>query len=642
MALASVIKGREKLSIYTRSLIIGLSIVMPFAYVQFSYFEYEIRPSLFILPGMVVVLVAFLLAKVVILRTSVERERTLFKAIADFSLEFKYVRTIEGNYQYVSPAVLAITGYPQEAFYSHQNFMDKIIHPEDAEQWAGRGNKVNASGETTNLTFRILTKAGDVRWIDHRCGEVRDKRGLVVGLRSTNVDITDRRKADAELQRMGFYDSLTDLPNRRFIAEYVSNLISHERLDEPDNRFAILFLDLNRFKYVNDAYGHTVGDELLRKVAERFKNSCLDSSQGVISRFGGDEFVIVKKENVSEAEIANCVSTLKEILEKPFVVHGHSVSISTSVGVSRYPFDGLHSETLIKNAEAAMFQAKNQGLPIKFFTQDMAEYATDMVGMQARLKTAIEEGMIQPYYQPLIEMQTGRMVGLEVLARWISLDDKPTPSPAVFIPLAEDTGLIWALSESMMLQASQQIIQWKSLGADLKYSINVSARQFADDNFCGQVINQFSMMGIKPETIQIELTESILLDNIERSIEKIEHMKAQGFSIALDDFGTGFASLHYLTVFPLDTIKVDRAFVENIIEDKRQYAIARSIINLAHDLDLEVVAEGIETMEQYEILRELGCDIAQGYLFSRPVSASEINLDKDARYPLTAKTASLG
>lgn len=635
MALANVIKGKERAYIYIRSLIIGLSLVLPLAYVQLSHFDFELKPVHFFIPVVVALLVAILIAKVAVLRAKMEKERGLFKAIADFSLEFKYVRSIGGDYQYVSPAVLAITGYSQEAFYSQPNFMDKIVHPDDAERWNEQVNKVNCSGEPVNLEFRILTKSGDVRWVQHLCGEVTDSNGDVIAVRSTNVDITDRRKADEELKRMGFFDPLTDLPNRRFIAEYMSNLISHERLDEPDNHFAVLFLDLNRFKYVNDAYGHTAGDELLRKVAQRFKSSCLDSSKGVISRFGGDEFVIVKKESVSDEEIIHCVSTLKEILEKPFMVHGHSVNVSASVGVARYPFDGLHSETLIKNADAAMFQAKNQGLLIKFFTQDMADYASNMVGLQARLKAAIEEGMIQPYYQPLIDMRTRKMIGLEVLARWISLDDQTTPAPSVFIPLAEETGLIWPLSESMMQQASQQITRWKPLNLGLKYSVNVSARQFADDDFCDQAINRFKNMGIEPESIQIELTESVLLDNIERSIEKIEYLKSQGFSIALDDFGTGFASLHYLTVFPLDTIKVDRAFVENILEDKRQYAIARSIINLAHDLDLVVVAEGIETEEQYELLKALGCDVAQGYLFSCPVSAGEINLENEP-YPMCA------
>jgi EAL domain-containing protein (putative c-di-GMP-specific phosphodiesterase class I) len=263
---------------------------------------------------------------------------------------------------------------------------------------------------------------------------------------------------------------------------------------------------------------------------------------------------------------------------------------------------------------------------MKFFSQEMAEHASNMVGLQTQLKNALHDGLIQPYYQPLVDMKTGQTIGVEVLARWIAVDGSQGPSPAVFIQVSEETGLIWPLSEVMISQAGRQIVKWREQGINMKYSINVSARQFADDSFCNQAINQFRRMGVAPESVQIELTETVLLNNIERSIEKIQQLKSEGFSIALDDFGTGFASLHYLTQFPLDAIKVDRAFVVNILEDKRQYAIAKSIINLAHDLDLLVVAEGIETEEQRKLLADLGCDIGQGYLFSQPVAPEHLSL----------------
>lgn len=636
MALVHAKNLKETLFVYSRALFIGFLLVIPLAYVQFDQIHLDIHLSYFVMPVLTSLLVALLLANVVLLKSKFEQEHSLFKAVADFSLEFKYIRSVSGEYQYVSPAVLEMTGYTQEEFYSQPNFMDQIIHPEDQGDWCGHLHHVNTNGKPENIEFRIVTKSGDVRWIQHLCGPLQNAKKQIVGVRSTNIDITEKRIADEKVKKMGFYDPLTDLPNRRYIDEYMSNLISYERLDEPTNEFAVLFLDLNRFKYVNDAYGHSVGDELLKKVAKRFQNSCMDSSKGVISRFGGDEFVIVKKVGVSEPEIQVCVRTLTELLEKPFVVQGHSVNISASVGVARYPMDGLNSETLIKNADAAMYQAKNQGLALKFFTQDMAEHASNMVDLQSQLKIAIHDGFIQPHYQPLVDMKTGRTIGVEVLARWINLDGTPSPSPAVFIPVAEETGLIWPLSESMIMQAGKQIIDWQNQSIQLKYSINVSARQFADEDFCDQAINQFQKMGVKPETVQIELTETVLLDNIERSIEKIHFLKAQGFSIALDDFGTGFASLHYLTMFPLDTLKVDRAFVENILEDKRQYAIAKSIINLAHDLNLIVVAEGIETKGQFELLKALGCDIGQGFLFSKPVCATDLKFTKDDQYLLSA------
>ena len=254
----------------------------------------------------------------------------------------------------------------------------------------------------------------------------------------------------------------------------------------------------------------------------------------------------------------------------------------------------------------------------------MEHHASEMVDIQGRLRKAIRKQQLCPYYQPLVDMATQQTIGVEVLARWLPEGDEAVPSPADFIPVAEETGLIWSLSEQVVWQAAQDIKMWQKQGKQLKYSINVSARQFSDEDFCNQAVELLESQGVEPESVQVELTESVLLNDVDRSIEKVNQLKQRGFSIALDDFGTGYASMHYLTLFPLDTLKVDRAFVMNILEDKRQYAIAKSIINLAKDLDLQVVAEGIETEQQRAVLLELGCDIGQGYLFSRPVPADEL------------------
>ncbi|MDG6773593.1 EAL domain-containing protein [Thiomicrorhabdus sp. ZW0627] len=626
MAIFNTIENKDKWMIYIKSIILGAAFIMPFAYIQFTQIQAEMRLSYFVMPTLATLFVAILLIKVNLLQAKVMKERSLFKAAVDFSLEFTYIRTLEGEYEYVSRAVMDVTGYTQKEFYDNPNFMDRIIHPDDKAYWYGHVHNVNHHGEPENIEFRIVTKTGEVRWIQHLCGAVHGASGEIIGIRSTNIDVTERRLTDDKLKKMGFYDPLTNLPNRRYISDHMAELILQDQLAEEHQEFAVMFLDLNRFKYVNDAHGHTIGDELLRQVAERFQSGWAQKYKSVISRFGGDEFVIVKQGGVTPTDIQNCVNNLNQLLEEAFVIQGHSLSIGTSVGVAVYPRDGMTSETLIKNADAAMFRAKNEGLSMKFFSHEMAEHASNMVGLQSQLKNALQDGLIQPHYQPLVDMKTGQTIGVEVLARWITQDGSQAPSPAVFIPVSEETGLIWSLSEMMISQAGRQIIKWQEQGVKMKYSINVSARQFADDNFCHQAINQFKRLGVDPESVQIELTETILLNNIERSIEKIQHLKAEGFSIALDDFGTGFASLHYLTLFPLDTLKVDRAFVVNILEDKRQYAIAKSIINLAHDLDLVVVAEGIETEEQRKLLADLGCDIGQGYLFSRPVAPENISL----------------
>lgn len=626
MAILKRLKAVDKVWIYLRGIVLGLLLIMPFAYLQFDQVQNDMQLSYFVLPVLAALLVGLLVAQVLLLQSRIERDNSLLKAVVDFTLEFTYIRTVDGRYEYISPAVVEMTGYQPEDFYDNPNFMDGLIHPDDRFKWHNHFHKMNDNGDPENIEFRIVTKSGEIRWIQHLCGPLQDKAGKVVGVRSTNVDVTEHSLARSKLEKVGFYDPLTDLPNRRYIADFMAELVLKDQNSPATHEFAVMFLDLNRFKYVNDAHGHTVGDELLRQVSERFQSQCMQSKHGVVSRFGGDEFVIVKKGDVSSSSIQSCVHTINQLLEEPFIVGGHSVSIGVSVGVATYPRDGMSAETLIKNADAAMYQAKNQGLSMKFFSHEMAEHASNMVGLQSQLKNALNDGLIQPYYQPLVDMKTGQIIGVEVLARWINADQSPSPSPGVFIPVSEETGLIWPLSEVIISQAGRQIMKWKAQGVDMKYSINVSARQFADDDFCSQAINQFKRMGVDPGSVQIELTETVLLNNIERSIEKIQMLKSEGFAIALDDFGTGFASLHYLTLFPLDTIKVDRAFVVNILKDERQYAIAKSIINLAHDLNLTVVAEGIETEEQFQLLADLGCDIGQGFLFSRPVAPENISL----------------
>ena len=605
---------------FVRSFLWALLLMAIFSVIQLQFIQAEVGVSGWFLLICISVLLGGVISVALKWLSVRYQEYGIFKAVVDLSLEFTYVRTVNGNYEYVSPAVLPLTGYTPEDFYSTPNFMDAIIHPEDKVYWGEHVHSVNDDGQPEKVEFRILTKQGDVRWLEHLCGPFYNKKGKIIGVRSINIDITDRKLASQKADELALYDPLTNLPNRRYLNDYMNQLIEQSEAHVRNEGFAVFFIDLNRFKYINDAHGHTVGDELLKEVARRFKSSCMDSKQAMIARFGGDEFIVVTKNSVTTEAVQACVAHMNQLLEKPFRVHGHRLSVGVTAGVALYPQDGLTPEILIKNADAAMFKAKSQGLNMSFFSHEMTQHATEMVDLQSRLRGALTRGLIKPFYQPLIDLKTGKTMGVEVLARWMSEDGSVAPSPAVFIPVSEETGLIWALSESMINQAGSDIVAWQNQGIQMKYSINVSARQFSDDNFCNQAIEQFERLGVDPTTVQIELTESVLLNDTQRSLEKIQELKSRGFMIALDDFGTGFASLHYLTLFPFDTLKVDRAFVTNIIEDKRQFSIAKSIINLAHDLDLVVVAEGIETEEQRQVLFELGCDIGQGYLFSRPIA----------------------
>lgn len=609
--------------------LLSVAVVFPLFYIGLLFMQpglmHEYRVLGWLLP---VVLLVGLSLFFVLQRNQLgkhQKQGELFKAVADSSLEFTFVRDLDGKYTYVSPAVVNVTGYTPEDFYQTPNFMNAIIHPSDELVWENHVHRTNDNGDAELFEFRIVTKQGEERWLQHLCGPIYNDSGKQLAVRSINVDISERRKADAKVERLGFYDPLTGLPNRQFLTDYLLKMIDKSENRAEGEEFAVIFIDLDRFQYINDAHGHSVGDQLLKEVAQRFNVSCLASKKAMISRFGGDEFVVVTRHDVSTESIQECVAHMNQLLEAPFRIQGHHLSIGVSAGVAVYPLDGMTPEALVKNADAAMFKAKKQGLNMAFFSQEMCEHAVEMVDLRNRLKSAINGGLIQPHYQPLIDLKTNEIVGVEVLARWMTEDGSIAPSPAVFIPVSEDCGLIWALSETMIAQAGRDINAWLQQGVKVKFSVNVSARQFSDEIFCEQMISQFQCLGVSPDNVQIELTESLLISNVEQSFQKIKFLKQQGFKIALDDFGTGYSSLQYLTQFPFDTLKVDRAFVTNIMDDERQFAIAKSIINLAHDLDLQVVAEGIETQEQRKILTDLGCDIGQGFLFSRPVAQEQIS-----------------
>ncbi|QCU89596.1 putative bifunctional diguanylate cyclase/phosphodiesterase [Thiomicrorhabdus sediminis] len=616
-----------------KSYVVNVLLIMSVAAALLAVEILYVRPSInqasgvleWLLP-VVLSLSLIIFARVYHHHVSSQRELTkLFKAVIDSSLEFTYVRDESGRYSYVSPAVERITGYSPDEFCEKIDFMSDIVHWEDVLKWQNYLKQQDGKFDTRGIEFRIISKSGQIRWLEHFRGPINSDDGKYLGMRAINIDITERKTAEIETRKKGFYDALTGLPNRKYLTQYINRSIERTELKNAESEFAVIFIDLNRFQFVNDAHGHSIGDALLEAVAKRFKTNCLDKNKAMITRFGGDEFVVVSRRNTSDESIKTCVSYMNELLETPFEIEGLHLSIAASAGVAVYPRDGVSAETLIKNADAAMYKAKKQGINMALFSHEMTQHATEMVDLHNKLKSAISQGMIQPHYQPLIDLSSNEIVGVEVLARWITEDGSIGPSPAVFIPLSEDSGLIWALSETMIAQAAKAIQGWLEQGVKIRFSVNVSAKQFAEDEFCAQMMEQFRRLSVTPQSVQIELTESVLIQNTEKSLEKIQMLKSAGFKIALDDFGTGYSSLQYLTQFPFDTLKVDRAFVTDIFHDERKFSVAKSIINLAHDLKLTVVAEGIETEEQRRVLVELGCDIGQGFLFSEPMAQDQLS-----------------
>ncbi len=384
-----------------------------------------------------------------------------------------------------------------------------------------------------------------------------------------------------------------------------------------------MFLDLDRFKVVNDTLGHAIGDELLRHVAHRLAG-CVRVGD-TVCRFSGDEFVLIVND-LAEAEDARLIAQkVLQAFADPFRVGGHEIFVSTSIGISMYPTDCEDEEALLKDADAAMYRAKESGRNnFQFYTREMNARAMYRLKLENSLRHALERGEFRLHYQPKACLHTGRVTGVEALLRWERPDHGLVP-PADFVPLLEDTGLIVPVGEWVIAEACRQIAAWRASGREpVSIAINISARQFAARNL-GEIVKRvLDEHGADPRYIELELTESLLMVNTEEAVRTLEYLKSMGLRLSIDDFGTGYSSLSYLKRFPIDALKIDRSFIDEITTDVGDATITRAVIGMAHNLGLKVVAEGVETEEQISFLSANGCDEAQGYYFARPRPAGEI------------------
>ena len=432
-------------------------------------------------------------------------------------------------------------------------------------------------------------------------------------------DISERKRTEEKITELVYRDPLTNLPNRRLLNTHLTMCIEQAAIS--GQMLAVLFIDLDRFKYINDTLGHDVGDAFLIEVAKRME-TCIQKKD-MLARQGGDEYIIV----VSHTTHQQVVSLAKEILEKlnrPFLLGEHDLFITGSIGISMYPSDGMEHEILIKNADTAMYRAKELGKNnYQFFTAEMNNMMAKKMNLEIGLRKAIENHEFELYYQPQIGVNTGKMTGVEALIRWNHPEIGLVP-PNDFIPLAEETGLIIPMGYWILRVASQQAKKWIDQGFDdLRMSVNISSRQFQQPDFVETVQTILSETGLPAKNLELELTESIV-QNPKSALPVMEQLKAMGVKLSLDDFGTGYSSLSYLRSFPLDTLKIDKSFIRYINEEIKDEAIVKTIINMAHSLKLNVIAEGVETEEQLSLLSDNDCHEFQGYLFSRPVKADEL------------------
>ena len=440
------------------------------------------------------------------------------------------------------------------------------------------------------------------------------------------------RKSKKEIHHLAFYDALTNLPNRRLFGDRLQQAVEAARRN--DHLMGILFIDIDNFKRINDSFGHGVGDRLLRTVASQLV-ACLrrcdsvgreiDEDQVSVSRLGGDEFTVLLTHLEKAEDAARVAKRIIDAISVPFLLGDEEVVVTPSIGISVFPYDGNGVEDLIKNADTAMFHAKEQGKNnYQFYTNSMSATAFERLSMENALRKALGNNELLVYYQPKIDLGSGLAIGMEALIRW-NHPEMGLISPAEFIPLAEETGLIVPIGEWVLRTVCKQIRDWCDTGSEvLRVAVNLSACQFRQTMLLQVVRRIVDESGIGAEWLELELTESVIMDDIQTSSTVLRDLKEMGVHISMDDFGTGYSSLSLLKRLPLDTLKIDQSFVRDITTDPDDAAIVDAIISLAHSLRLRVIAEGVETSEQLDFLRSRGCDEVQGYLFSRPRPVAEI------------------
>jgi diguanylate cyclase (GGDEF)-like protein/PAS domain S-box-containing protein len=430
-------------------------------------------------------------------------------------------------------------------------------------------------------------------------------------------DISARRRDEARLNALANYDGLTALPNRALFHQRVQRSLVHaQRFNEG---LAVLFLDLDRFKNVNDSLGHNVGDRVLQALAERL-TGCLREVD-TLARLGGDEFAVLIEQVTDTRFVGSVARKLLQAVAEPLTLDGQEYNITASIGISAYPADGSDAATLLKNADIAMYRAKARGKNnAQFYAVDMNAHSMARLSIETGLRHALERGEFLLHYQPKVDIGSGRICGMEALLRWMR-PGTGMVSPAEFIPVAEESGLIEPIGAWVLKAACERNRAWQRQGMPpLRVAVNLSARQFVQANLVSDVARVLDASGLAPGLLELEITESMVMDDPERAIRTLRQLKSMGIALAIDDFGTGYSSLGYLKRFPIDNIKIDRSFIKDIPGNNDDATITRTIIDMTHNLRLKVVAEGVETKAQLDFLREQGCDEMQGYYFSRPLA----------------------
>jgi diguanylate cyclase (GGDEF)-like protein/PAS domain S-box-containing protein len=477
--------------------------------------------------------------------------------------------------------------------------------------------QVGSSGKLEAMRFEFQVKRLDGFIIDVEMSAMPILFGGRMATQIVGRDITDRKKAEKTIEHMAFYDTLTGLPNRNMFNKYLNELFNEHNIQSA----AVLFIDLDRFKIINDTKGHSIGDLVLQKVASRLQN--VIQMEGIVSRQGGDEFIIFI-EDTGKEKAATMAQQILDEFSKPFECNDYEFFVTPSIGISLYPVDGNDEETLIKNADSAMYVAKERGKNnYQFYSSFLNENSIYKMELENGLRKALERDEFILYYQPQVDLPTGRIVGIEALIRW----EHPKfglVSPSEFIPLAEETGLIVPIGKWTLKKACEQNKAWQEAGFPrVPIAVNISVRQLWNDCFVNDVIDTLQQVGLDPKYLELEITESIM-QNIEETMVTLNKIKDHGVNLSIDDFGTGYSSLSYLRHLPIDKIKIDKSFVDDIFYHSNQGIMVKTIIDMGNHLQFNVIAEGIEHEEQVNFLQQHDCRFGQGYYFSKPLTVDQM------------------
>ena len=569
-------------------------------------------------------------------RQLAERDQ-LFQLISENAADMIALVGSDGRRLYNSPAYQKVLGYSAEDLKTTSSF--EQIHPDDRPRVAQAAEKARRSGQGERVEYRIRHKDGSWRTLESTANAIRNARGKTDKLVIVNRDITERKRAEELLAHNAFHDGLTSLPNRALFIDRLQHALTLSKR-HANYKFAVLLIDIDEFKIVNDSLGHSAGDELLIQIGQRLKDSVRradtvsrprissapnwpNHDEDTLARLGGDEFTILLDDIRDPIEAVRVAERVQAELATPFVVDQQEIVISASIGIAASTSPHTEAEHLLRDADIAMYRAKRSGKArCEVSDTAMHETAVKRLRLETDLRKALDQGEFRVFYQPIVSLQTGKITGFEALTRW-QRAGKIVP-PIDFIAVAEEIGLIIPMNRQLRREACQQLQAWQSefpANPPLTMSVNITSKEFAQPDLASEIGKTLAEIGFDPACLQLEIVETIAMGDAEKSGQVLAQLKALGVRLSIDDFGTGYSSLSRLRRIPVDTLKIDRAFIMNMDSDPESHEIVRIIIMLAHNLGLKVVAEGTETEEHVRLLKQLNCETAQGYNYSRPADA---------------------